>query len=75
MKAWLLKAWAWIYREVGTVLSVFKEPDGKYSWKRLTGAAALYFAINFAMRGAWISSAILVVYVIVIGICIALKKA
>ncbi len=70
--------WDWIYREVGTVLTALKEPQslgGKFSWKRITGAVALYVAIRLAFAGAWISSLVFLVYVIVIGIFIALKKA
>ena len=82
----MAKVWAWIvqaakdvysfcYTEIGTILSLFKDKSKKYSWKRITGLAALYAAVRFFAAGAWVSGTAFMAYVIVIGVMVGLEKA
>ena len=76
---WIVQAakdvYSFVYTEVGVVLSLFKDKQKKYSWKRITGLVAIYAAIRFFAMGAWISGLCFIAYAIVIGIMVGLEKA
>jgi len=80
-----MKVWAWIvqaakdiysfaYTEIGTVLSVFKGADKKFSWKRVTGAAAFVAGVDLLFRGGRIEGVILLGYCAVVAVISALTK-
>lgn len=63
-----------IYKEVGTILGVLKGADGKYSWKRVTGAVALVAGVDFLFRGGLVEALIALGYCAVVAIVAAVTK-
>ncbi len=65
---WIVKAAQDIYSTVWSILSVLRDKTGKFSWKRVTGTAALIFGFDFLARGHVVEAALLLGYCAVVAI-------
>jgi hypothetical protein len=68
---WIVKAAQDVYKAAWEVIGFFRDKNGKASFKRISGAAALIVGIDFLFRGGVVEGLILIVYAAAMGILAA----
>ena len=69
---WIVKAAEDIYKAFWEVIGVFRDKNGKASFKRISGSIALVVGIDFLFRGGDLEGVILIAYAAAMGILAAL---